>query len=77
MLIEKERGDAYLLELRCIVTIADMPSMSCICTFIYACTCILVMDMAVVLARIAQLDSGRTHDLNKKGVFCLILYLIV
>lgn len=71
MLIEKERGDAYLLELRCIVTIADMPSMSCMCTFIYACTCILAVDIAVILARIAQLDSGRVHDF-KKGVLCLI-----
>lgn len=67
MLIEKERGDAYLLELRCIVTIADMPSMSCMCTFIYAC--ILAMDIAVILARIAQLDSGRVHDFKKKGFF--------
>lgn len=51
-----------------------MPSMSCMCTFIYAC--ILAMDIAVILARIAQLDSGRTHDF-KKGVLSLILYLIV
>lgn len=44
-----------------------MPSMSCMCTFIYACTCILAMDIAVILARIAQLDSGRVHDFKKKG----------
>lgn len=48
-----------------------MPSMSCMCTFIYACTCILAMDIAVILARIAQLDSGRVHDF-KKGVLSLI-----
>lgn len=44
-----------------------MPSMSCMCTFIYAC--ILAMDIAVILARIAQLDSGRVHDFKKKGFF--------
>lgn len=43
-----------------------MPSMSCMCTFIYACTCTLVMDIAVILAWIAQLDSGRVHDFKKR-----------